>query len=74
MSCNLPELLAPGNGGHDAHFIGFLDRCGVVLEETDVFIIDEDIHETAHITRIVADAFIDAGEGLVEAGEDFADV
>lgn len=65
--------LASGDGGNDADFVGFLYGSGVIIEETDVFAVDEDVDETADVPLVVADPIFEAGEGFVEVVDEFAD-
>ena len=45
-----------------------------VLQEADVFVVDEDIDETADVALVVADALFEAGKGLFKMIDHFADV
>ena len=67
------RLLPSGNGRHDADFVVVFHRCGFLLEKADVFAVDEDVHKAADVAGFVADAVFEAGEGLVEIVEQFAD-
>jgi hypothetical protein len=62
--------LASGDGGNDADFVTVFYRRGFFLLEADVFVVNEDIHEAAHVALIVADAFEEAGVGGIEVVED----
>ena len=67
-------LLSPCNGGNDADLVGFFYRGCLFIQETDVLVIEEDVHETAHVAAFVTDALFQAGMVLFEIGDDFIDV
>ena len=46
----------------------------LLVEEADVLVVDEDVHEAADVAGLVADAFVQAGKVPVEVAEHFADV
>ena len=65
--------LSSGDGGDDADFVALFDGGVLIFEETDVFIVEEDIDEAADIALFVTDALGEAGIGFLEAGEDVGD-
>ena len=67
-------MLPPGDGGDDAHFVSVLHGRGALFEEADVFVVHENIHEATDVALLIADAFAQAGESLVEIVEQFSDV
>ena len=66
--------LASGDRGDDADLVAVFNGCGFFLLEADVFVIDEDIHETANIALLVADAFDQAGMGGIKGVENVANI
>src|SRR5262245_56179856 len=66
--------LASGDRGDDADFVAVFDRGGLLFEEADVFPVDVDVDETAHVAGFVAQAVFQAGIGLVKIVDQLADV
>lgn len=66
-------MLTSGNCRNDTDFVAFVDFCGPILKEPDVFIVDENIHEAADISICVADSLAQTRKGGVEVGENFID-
>src|SRR5262245_4447805 len=54
---------------NDRQLVTRLERCLQVLEEADVLAVDEDVDEALHLSRVVADAFADAGIARIEIGQ-----
>ena len=67
-------MLASSDGRNDADLVAVFNGSGFFLLEADVFIVDEDIHETANIALLVADSLNEARVGGVEGIENVADV
>jgi hypothetical protein len=67
-------MLASSDGRNDADLVAVFHGSGFFLLEADVFIVDEDIHETANIALLVADSLNEARVGGVEGIENIADV
>ena len=65
---------AAGDRRHDADFVAVFDRRIEVVEEADVFVGDEDVDETSHGARIVADPLLDAGVAVLEGFDHGADI
>lgn len=68
------KLLTSSNGWDDADFVAIFDRGGFVLLEANVFVVNEDIHESADIALLITDAFDEAGMGCIQGRENFANV
>src|ERR1700677_793545 len=68
------RFLAASNCRHDAYLVRVFHRGGFLLKETDVLVVDEHVHEPAHIAAFVTNAFLQAGMVLLEVGDDLADV
>ena len=66
--------LASSDGWNDADLVAVFHGSGFFLLEADVFIVDEDIHETANIALLVADTLDEAWVGGIEGVENVADV
>ena len=67
-------VLASSDGRNDADLVAVFHGSGFFLLEADVFIVDEDIHETANIALLVADTLDEAWVGGIEGVENVADV
>ena len=68
------EELAPCDGGNNADLVSLFQWRGFFLQEANVFIVDEDIHEAANVSALIANTLEEAGVGGVEVREDFADI
>src|SRR5207253_9586603 len=67
------HFLSARNRRDDGDFVAVLNLRRLAVEESDVFIVEEDVHETADLAGLVADALLEAGKAPVEIVEDFAD-
>jgi len=65
--------LSPGDCGNDTDFVALFDSGFLIVEETDVFIVEEDVDEAADIALFVTDTLCEAGIGFLEAIEDLGD-
>src|SRR6185436_19827665 len=64
---------AAGDGRDDRDLVGVLDGRLEALEEADVLVVGEDVHELAHLAAVVADAFLEARVLRLEARDQRAD-
>src|SRR5437660_11237267 len=67
------HFLSARNRRDDGDFVAVLNLRRLAVEESDVFIVEEDVHETADLAGLVADALLEAGKAPVEIVEDFSD-
>src|SRR6185295_11175579 len=67
------SLAAAGDGRDDGDLVRVLDRRLQVLEEADVLVVGEDVHEAPDLAALVADALLDPGELRFEAGDEITD-
>src|SRR6516162_1276167 len=65
-SSSCSAMLASGHGGDDGQLVAVLDGRGQVVEVTDVFLVEVQVHEPAHLT-VLEDARRDTGGGRPEA-------
>src|SRR5262249_25323929 len=65
--------IAASDGGDDRDLVAVLDRRLEVLEEADVLVVGEDVHEAAHLARVVADTFLGPGGLRLEVRDERAD-
>ena len=63
----------PGDRRDDTDFVALFDGGVLVFEETDIFIVEEDVDEAPDIALFVTDALSEAGIGFIEAIEDLGD-
>jgi hypothetical protein len=59
--------------GNDTDFVALFDSGFLIVEETDVLIVEEDVDEAADIALFVTDTLSEAGIGFLEALEDLRD-
>src|SRR5256885_15394775 len=64
---------AAGDRGNDRDLVRVFDRRVQVLQEANVLVVGEDVHEAAHLAVVVADAFLDAGVLRLEARDERPD-
>jgi hypothetical protein len=57
----------------NAHFVSGFDGSRGILKEPDIFVVDENIHETPDIIFVITDAFFEAGIFFLEVLNDIAD-
>jgi hypothetical protein len=67
------EKLSPGDRRDDADFVALFHGGVLIFEETDIFIVEEDVDEATDIALFVTDALSEAGIGSFEAIEDLGD-
>src|SRR5579862_4271268 len=61
------------DGRHDADLVAGLHRRFQVLQKTDVFVVEVDVHEAVELVLAFEKAGLDAGGVRLEAVEDLAD-
>jgi hypothetical protein len=59
--------------GDDTDFVALFDGGVLIFEETNVFIVEEDVDEAADIALFVTDALGEARVGFLQACEDLGD-
>src|SRR5258708_36034846 len=72
MNCGQPYLAARDRWD-DADFVAILQRSLLVLQKADIFLVDVNVDETAHIAFVVHQAFPDSRKAGLELGDGFAD-
>ena len=73
MTLNYLAALASGDRRDDTDFVAFFNGGILVVEEADIFIVEEDVDEAADVALFVTDALGQAGIGLFEAVENLGD-
>src|SRR3990167_5725952 len=63
-------LRASGDRRDDGDLVAVLHGGRIALQEPDVFLIHEDVHEAPQLALRVADALLDAGVAPLEIGEE----
>src|SRR5665213_499750 len=58
-----------GDRGDDEHAVSLAKLIGISTEEADVFLVDVNVHEAAHLSVIVAQMLVDRGEALLDFAE-----
>jgi hypothetical protein len=67
------ERLSAGNGGDDADLVARLDRSFGFAEESNVFVVQINIHKSSDLIFIVADALFQSGIGVLKVIDQLAD-
>jgi len=66
--------LTSGDRWNDADLVAFLHGSGFFLQEADVLVVNEDVHEAANISVLVAYTLEESGVAGVKVCKDFADI
>ena len=71
MAPTVTAGLASCNRRNDGDFIRFFHGRASLFKKTDVFVINEHIHEAAHLAGVVANALLQAGKRLIQRVQNF---
>jgi len=66
-------VLTSGDSRDDADLVAILDGRLSVAKEANIFVIEEDVYETANVAAFVADALGESGIGLFQIVENVTD-
>src|ERR1035441_3684639 len=64
---------ATGDGRHDGYFVAVLQFRGLGLKETDVLLVQVDVHKAAQLAAVVAEAFLESGVLGFQSGDQGVD-